>query len=164
MAAVLQDAGNRLKSMEALYDRLYKSEGFKDILIGDYLPPLIREIAGVFPQRDMVTIETHMADFMLSARILSPLGIIVNELLTNAMKHAFTGRDGGVIKVSASLHDTLVTLVFEDNGNGIPESVDLEKSTGFGLQLVGILVKQLRGRIRLERKGGAKFILEFEIL
>jgi two-component system, chemotaxis family, CheB/CheR fusion protein len=87
----------------------------------------------------------------------------VNELLTNAMKYAFTGRENGVIKVSASLKDSRATLVFQDNGNGVPESVDIEKSTGFGLELIGILTKQLGGSITLERQGGTTFILEFEV-
>jgi len=79
------------------------------------------------------------------------------------MKHAFAGRHEGVIKISASLTGNRATLILEDNGNGIPESVDSEKSTHFGLQLVSILVQQLHGTLRLERQAGTKFILEFEI-
>jgi len=161
--AALQDARSRLQSMGVLYDKLYRSEGFRDISIRDYLPPLINEIAGQFPGRDLVTIETDMADFSLGTAVLSSLGIIVNELITNAMKYAFTGRDEGVIRVSSSLHDNIVTLVCEDNGIGIPESIDIDKSSRFGLQLVALLAKQLKGSIRLERGRGAKFILEFRV-
>jgi len=160
---VLKDAMNRLQSMEMLYERLYCSEDFREISIQDYLPPLMDEIAGTFPCRDMVKIETEMADVVLSARVLSPLGIILNELITNSMKYAFAGRDEGVITVSVSLNNDRVILVFEDNGNGVPESVEMEKSTGFGLQLVALLADQLKGSIRLERGNGAKFILEFHV-
>jgi two-component sensor histidine kinase len=130
---------------------------------GNTSPPLIDEIIGIFPNKGIVTIETEMADFPLSERVVSPLGIIVNELTTNAMKYAFTGRDRGMISVSASLDNNRATRVFEDNGNGIPESVDSEKSSGFGLQLITLLTEQLQGTIRLERQAGAKFIIEFEI-
>ncbi len=158
----LKDAMNRLQSMEVLYEKLYRSEDFREISIKDYLPSLMDEIASTFPHKDMVRIEAEMADLVLSTRILSPLGIIMNELITNSMKYAFVGRDDGVIKVSVSLKDNRATLIFEDNGNGIPESIDIEKSTGFGLQLIGLLTKQLKGTIQLERGNGTKFILEFD--
>jgi len=161
--AALQDARSRMQSMGMLYDRLYRSENFREISMKDYLPPLIDEIVRQFPGRDRVTIETETADFLLTAEVLSPLGILVNELVTNAMKYAFTGRDEGVIRVSASLKDNQATLVFEDNGIGIPESVDITASTGFGLQLVALLAKQLKGSIRLERGNGSKFIIEFRV-
>jgi len=159
----LQDARSRMQSMGVLYEKLYRSEDFREISIKDYLPPLIDEIVGVFPHNEMVKIETEIADFSLSARLLSPLGIIVNELVTNAMKYAFTGRTTGTIRVSAASKNNRATLVFEDNGCGIPESIDIENSTGFGLQLIGMLTKQLKGTIRLDRQHGSRFILEFDV-
>jgi PAS domain S-box-containing protein len=161
--SALRDAGSRLQSMGALYDRLYRSEGFREISIKEYFPPLIEEIAGMYPGREKVKIETDIADFALGRKILSPLGIIVNELITNAMKYAFIGRDSGLIKASVSLAGRRATLIFEDNGNGLPESVDIEKSKGFGLRLVSQLARQLKGSIRLERQGGTRFILEFDV-
>ncbi|MDQ7827156.1 MAG: PAS domain S-box protein [Candidatus Eremiobacteraeota bacterium] len=161
--AALMDARSRIQCMEVLYDKLYCSVGFREISAQDYLPSLIDEIVGMFPNKGMVKIETEIEDFVLGAKVLPPLGILMNELLTNAMKHAFTGRDDGLIMVSASVKDTHVTLTVEDNGKGIPESIDIAASTGFGLQLVGMLAEQLKGTIRLERQKGSKFILEFEV-
>lgn len=159
----LMDARSRMQSMGVMYQKLYCSANFIEMSIIDYLPPLIKEVADHFPNRDTVTIKSDMADFPLNTRVLSPLGMIAYEIISNTMKYAFTGRNEGVIHVSASLKDNHATLVFEDNGNGIPESIDIENSTGFGLQLVSILTKQLDGNIRLERQEGTKFILEFEI-
>jgi two-component sensor histidine kinase len=159
--AALMDARSRLQSMGVMYDKLYCSDNYRDVSINAYLPLLINEIAGLFPNRNMVTIETDMAEFQLSARTLSPLGIIVNELITTTMKYAFIGKEQGTIKISSSLQENRVTLEFEDNGNGLPESIDIEKSAGFGLQLVTLLIKQLKGTVRLERKEGTRFILEF---
>ena len=159
----LMDARNRMQSMGMLYDKLSLSESFREISIQDYLPPLIGEIVGVFHNKSKVTIETDIADFLISARKLSSLGIIVNELTTNAMKYAFTGKDNGVIKISASLKDNIAAVIFEDNGSGIPESVDFDRSTEFGLQLIKLLTKELKGTIRLERQQGTRFILEFNV-
>ncbi|MBI9106460.1 MAG: sensor histidine kinase [Spirochaetales bacterium] len=95
--------------------------------------------------------------------MLQPLGIIINELLTNIMKYAFIGKEDGVITVSATLEDRRVSFIIDDNGCGIPESVNFENSTGFGLVLVGTLAEQLNASIKMERDAGTRFILEFEI-
>jgi two-component sensor histidine kinase len=75
------------------------------------------------------------------------------------MKYAFPGRDEGLISVTASRKDKGMTLIIEDNGIGIPESVKIEASTGFGLQLVAMLIKQLHGTVTLERQKGTRYIL-----
>jgi PAS domain S-box-containing protein len=162
--AALEDAKGRLQSMSVLYDKLYRTENLREMSIKNYLPALIDEITGIFLNKSSVKIETRIEDFVLGVKVLSVLGIIVNELLTNTMKYAFIGRDDGLITVSATAKDNLATIVFEDNGRGIPESVNIETSTGFGLKLVGMLTKQIDGTIRIERGKGTRFILEFEIL
>jgi two-component sensor histidine kinase len=131
--------------------------------VKNFLPPLVDDIIGNFPNSAAVKIEKQIDDFVLGVKVLSPLGLIVNELITNAMKYAFIGRDNGMITVAASTKDNRMTLTFQDNWNGIPDSVDRESSIGFGFKLVGMLAKQLHGTIRIERKNGTKIILEFEI-
>jgi PAS domain S-box-containing protein len=160
--AALLEARDRLRSMEVLYDKLYRTENLREMSIKDYLPPLVDEIVGVFPNGGMVKIEKRIDDIVLGVNVLSPLGIIVNELITNALKHAFTGREDGSISVSASAKDDHVILIIEDNGKGIPESVDIANSSGFGLQLVGMLTAQLDGTVRIERRKGTRFVLEFD--
>jgi two-component system, sensor histidine kinase PdtaS len=162
-SAALLDARSRLQSMGVLYQKLYQAGGLEEISIGDYLPSLIDEIVGIFPNRDMVIIETGIENFMLDERKVNPLGMMVNELLTNAMKYAFAGRDEGLIRISASIKGTHATLIIEDNGVGVPDSIDIAASTGFGLQLISMLTEQLEGTIRLERQNGSRFILEFDV-
>jgi PAS domain S-box-containing protein len=160
--AALLEARDRMRSMGVLYDKLYRSENLREMSIKAYLPALVDEIVGVFPNRGLVKVEKRIDDIILGVKVLSPLGIIVNELITNAMKHAFGGRDDGSISISASAKKDHLTLVIEDNGNGIPESVDIANSDGFGLQLVGMLTAQLDGTLRIERRKGARFVLEFD--
>ncbi|MCX5816352.1 MAG: PAS domain S-box protein [Proteobacteria bacterium] len=161
--AALEDAGSRVRSMMVLYDKLYRSADFRKISTKEYLPSLVDEIVGNFPNRGLVTIKTQIDDIIFDAKTLSPLGMILNELLTNAMKYAFTGRENGIIAVSLSAKDNHVTLMIQDNGVGIPESIDITASTGFGMQLVGILTEQLEGSMTFGRDNGTKFILEFEV-
>ncbi|MBA4417371.1 MAG: hypothetical protein C0392_05620 [Syntrophus sp. (in: bacteria)] len=161
--AALEDSRSRVQSMMVLYDKLYRSTDFREISTKDYLTSLIDEIVGNFVNRGSVTIETHIDNSILDAKILSYVGMILNELLTNAIKHAFIGKDNGVIAISFSLEDNHATLIIQDNGIGIPETIDIEISGGFGMQLVGMLTKQLEGIARIERHNGSTFILEFEV-
>jgi PAS domain S-box-containing protein len=162
-AAALEDATNRIRSMMILYDKLYQSIDFRAISIKEYITSLVDEIVANFHSHKSVTVETEIGDYILEAKTLSPIGIILNELLTNAMKHAFTGIENGVINISLSVKNSHATLIVHDNGIGIPESINMATSTGFGLQLVNMLTEQLGGTVRIERGKGARFVLEFEI-
>jgi PAS domain S-box-containing protein len=161
--AALKDAQGRVRSMMVLYDKLYRSANFRTISAKEYLTSLIDEIVRNFPSRSLITVETHIDDCILEAKTLSPMGIIINELLTNAMKYAFTDREKGIIRVSLSIKDKHATLIIQDNGSGIPESIDTGNSTGFGLQLVSMLTEQLEGTMRMEREEGTRFVMEFEV-
>ncbi len=158
----LEDAANRVHSMMLLYTKLYQAADFSELSVSQYLPSLIDEIIRNFPNNSSVRIETKIDDIVLHVQKLQPLGIIINELLTNIMKYAFAGRDDGLITLSASLRENHVTIELADNGNGMPESVSFAKSTGFGLVLVSGLIKQIEGTIRIEREKGTRIIMEFE--
>lgn len=159
---VLHDAANRIRSMTILYDKLYRSENISSLSIKTYLICLIDEISKIFSNITSVQIKTQIDDIILDSKLLSPLGIIVNELLTNAMKFAFIGRNDGIITISATKKNKYIIIVLEDNGTGLPESVTFENSTGFGMRLVGLLVKQINGSITIVRQNGTKFMIEFE--
>ncbi|MCX5814479.1 MAG: PAS domain S-box protein [Proteobacteria bacterium] len=159
----LEDARSRVQSMMILYDKLYRSTDFRAISAKEYLTSLVDEIVMNFPNRISITVEKQIDDHILSAKILSPIGIILNELLTNAMKHAFIERENGILGISLLIKDNHATIIVQDNGTGIPESIDIATSTGFGLQLVDILTEQLEGTVRIEREKGTRFVLEFEI-
>ncbi len=160
---VLADAAGRVRSMMVLYDKLYRSQDTGFVAAREYFPALVKEIVSLFPRKTPVRIETRIDDVTLSARLLSPLGIIVNEFITNAMKYAFAGREDAAIAVTLARQGNRLTLVFEDNGQGMPEGVDAKSTQGFGLQLVEMLVKQVRGSLKMELNRGTRFIIEFGI-
>jgi PAS domain S-box-containing protein len=162
VAGALRDAGGRLRSMGVLYDKLYRSKDLSSMPLGEYLPALVDQIVELFPNAPMVRIVTRVDDFPLDARELSTLGIIVNELVTNIMKHAFKGRSEGTVTISASRRESRAVIAIGDDGVGMPEAIGLEESSGFGLHLVAMLGAQLGGAIRVERGNGTRFILEFE--
>ncbi len=160
--SILQDAFSRVQGMMVLYDKLYQSENHQQVSLKEYVPSLVHEIVQIFPQKEFVKIKTHIEDITLGERILSPLGIIINELITNSMKYAFRGRSDGLITIHASAKENLVTLTYQDDGVGMPESISFENSTGFGILLIKGLITQIHGSIRIDQKSGTKFVIEFE--
>jgi two-component sensor histidine kinase len=148
--------------MIMLYYHLYSGDSDEKISIGAYLPSPADEIAGSFPRSGIVSIEKRVEDFMRDAKTAFPLGIIVYEFITDTVIHAFIGRAGGMISLSAIRKEGRVVITIGYNGAGIPEAVDIEGISGFGLRLVGLPVKQTGGTIRIERKWGTQFVMEFE--
>ncbi|MDA8427495.1 MAG: PAS domain S-box protein, partial [Treponema sp.] len=160
--AALEEAAARIRSMGALYDRLYQGGDYESLSLRDYVPALAKDIVGNFPNRDSVELRIEVGDFRLGPAVLQPLGIILNELLTNAMKYAFAGRTAGSIDLSIRREGSAVRLELRDDGVGIPEGVDFGTSTGFGLTLVAALTLQLAGTIAIGRGEGTRISLSFE--
>jgi two-component sensor histidine kinase len=161
--AALKDAKSRLLSMEILYDKLYRSDNVSEMSVADYLAMLIQKVVNQFSNRDSVTVENSISDILLPAKHLTTLGIIINELVTNTMKYAFPGDRKGRICTSALFEKSKIIISIEDDGIGIPESVNCETSSSFGLRLVGILTAQLGGMVKIERDHGTRFVIEFLI-
>jgi two-component sensor histidine kinase len=159
----LRNAVARMKSMSILYDKLYRSDNLTAMSIRQYLPFLAKEIMSIFPDSLKVELEMDVEDFILDVPLLSTLGMIVNELLFNAMKHAFNGRDSGLISIIASAQGNRGTLVFEDNGIGIPDTVSLDNPQSFGLKLVIGLASQIGATLKIDRSKGTRFVFSFNI-
>jgi PAS domain S-box-containing protein len=158
---ILLDASNRIKSMAVLYDKLYRSENITEVSVKEFLLSLIPGIVSVFPGNESIKINTDIENIILHARILSPLGMIVNELITNSIKYAFTGCNDCSIAVRVFRKENSLSVIYQDNGIGIPDSITFENSEGYGMQLIRMLTEQIDGKINIERGNGTKFILEF---
>jgi PAS domain S-box-containing protein len=157
----LEDAQSRIQSMMYLYDKLYVSDGSENKSLGRYLPSLVDEIMGNFPKKALVTVDKHVDDFMLGAKTLQLIGMIVNELLTNIMKYAFEDKSTGHVILTARKRENEVILSVSDDGIGLPANVDFKTSKGFGLMLVDTLVHQLGGTVSVERDKGTTVTIKF---
>ncbi len=160
---ILEDAAGRVISMETLYDRLYRAGDFGRLSVREYLESLLPEIMRCHARSEGIRTVLDSGEFELDSRTLSTLGILIYELANNALKHAFEGRMEGTISVSAALEEDRVRIVLADDGIGLPASVSIDTSTGFGMRLVGLLAEQLKGGIRVERDRGTRYILEFPV-
>lgn len=158
---ILNDAVSRLHSMGVLYDKLYKSENLQKMPVKEYLPSLVEEIVGVFPNCDKIRVHTDIEDFELDVDLLSPLGIIVTELITNAMKYAFPDENDGDINVSLKKTKGEYCLTISNDGKELPPDFTINQSTGFGLRLVSLLTGQLNGTFGFDKNNGTNFIIRF---
>jgi PAS domain S-box-containing protein len=160
--SAFSDTEHRLDSMIVLYEELYGTSTFGELSIRKYLSHLVDETVMNFPGRERISIAKEIEDFNLDVKRLLSVGIILNELLTNIMKYAFIGKNRGKIDIISFVSGNLITIAIKDDGNGIPENVDFENSTGFGLTLVKMMTKQIDGTIKIERGTGTNVVLEFE--
>jgi len=159
----LVDAKTRIQSMIVLYDKLSLGNGEDAVWLDEYLPALAAEIVDNFPNSDAVQITSTIEHVRLDAKRTSSLGLIVNELLTNIMKYAFIGREDGHIILTIACLERNFLVSIQDNGNGLPETVDFERSAGFGLVIIRNLAQQLEGTLTIERVVGTTIRLIFPV-
>ncbi len=156
----------RVRSMSLIHEELYQASNLAQVNFPDYLQRLTGYLTNAFAIGGRITLQTDVKDVLLGVDTAIPLGLIVNELVSNALKHAFP--DGRRGKIIVRLHPVInqsgehwYDLVVEDNGAGFPHDIDHRKTETLGLQLVSVLSRQLKGTIELENNGGTKFILRF---
>jgi two-component sensor histidine kinase len=157
------DSQNRVRSMALVHERLYQTEDLARVNVAEYIRSLTSYLFQSYgPGADRIKLEVDVANLLLGIDIAVPCGLIINELLSNALKHAFPGNAKGSIRVGFSTGpDGRYTLVVGDNGVGFPEGSDFRQTRSLGLQLVRTLVNQLEGTIELDRSGGTQFQIVF---
>ena len=161
---ILRDSQNRIRSMALIHQVLYQSHDFARVdfagVIDSLVPTLVASY-GIEPER--ISIEISAAAVQLPINLAIPCGLIVNELVTNALKHAFHDNARGIIRVVLEQDErSRVRLIVSDNGVGIPAQLDLEKADTLGLQLVRLLTSQLSGELALQRQP-TQFTLTFTL-
>jgi PAS domain S-box-containing protein len=161
--ATLQDAIGLIKSMEILYEKLLMTDNYNITSFKQYVNNLIDDIITIVFNNSDISIIKQIDDFQLDPKRLIPVGIIVNELLTNIMKYAFPGKDSRSIEIIVKEISGKVTLTISDNGIGLPNGFDLNNQTGFGLILVKMLSEQLEGKFNITSDKGTTCTLEFSI-
>jgi two-component sensor histidine kinase len=153
---------SRIKSMATIHDRLYRSRDLANIDFGDYLRALIPDLVGLLNHSDRISIEIRAHEVRLSIDAAIPCSLIVNELVTNSLEHAFPDERSGKIEIGFfRTGDTRFELSVADNGVGfVPAAVWPNPGT-LGLQLVSDLVAQIDGEVSIEADSGTRFLVRF---
>ena len=159
---VLEEGQGRVRSMALIHQKLYENEDIRHIPFGEYLNELISEIKSSFGSEAAnvsVNIETSNIKFDIDAAI--PLGLILNELVTNAFKYAYDGIKEPQLSIHLTKNGDEYLLNVRDNGVGIPEEIDIKRSRSLGLRLVKALSEQLFGEYEFNTSRGTNFELKF---
>lgn len=176
--AALEDALTRVQGMSELYDRLLLTGEYRDVSMKAYIESLVGHILEIYPESGRIAVETRVEDFTLDPKNAASLGIILNELVTNALKYAFSGRESGSVLIALDRDEKTVTLTVQDDGVGFdgqaleepdapgaPNALEepAHGATGFGLTLVGMLADQLKGSFAMESGKGTRSVVRFEV-
>jgi two-component sensor histidine kinase len=154
---------NRVQSMGIIHQKLYQGENLGSIEMKDYFINLSDGILDTFNAEEKVKIECAMENLELDVDTAVPIGLIVNELLTNALKYAFPDNNKGEINISLSkTNDDILTLKVADNGIGKIKGL-APKGTGFGSQLIQLLTQQLDGKMIEETDKGTSVLFHFKL-
>lgn len=159
---VFQNSQNRIKTMALIHERLYRSRDFSRIDFARYVEDLAANLYHCYgANAEAIPLKICGQEIFLGMDKAIPCGLIVNELVSNSLKHAFPGREKGEIQIALTAEADKITLKINDNGAGLPPHVDPEKPESFGLELVTALVEQLDGTMELGNNGGAEFRITF---
>ncbi|MEL7002732.1 MAG: sensor histidine kinase, partial [Bacteroidota bacterium] len=155
------ESQNRIKSMALVHQDLYLSESLVQVDSMSYLQKLLDNIKRSYLcDKENIEFRTNIIDERISMRLAVPIGLIVNELVTNSCKYAFCNESPDkvvTVNFSKSSKDAAYQLEVFDNGNGLPKNIDLKAMNSFGLQMVRGLVDQLNGSLEIIKKGGTGY-------
>jgi two-component sensor histidine kinase len=160
---IFGECQDRILAMAAVHAMLYRSQNFAEINFGDY----IRETAGQLfrsykKSTAAISLVIHAENVMLSIDAAIPCGLIINELVTNALKYAFPEGVPGELRIEMEQNGNGARLLVRDNGVGFPQGMDFRNTETMGLKLVTMLVKQLDGTIEQVLDGGTGYLIMFK--
>ncbi len=162
---ILNNCRDRVNALSLIHEVLYQSENLSRINYEVYLKLLCRNLSQVYSlSRKGITISIEECNISLNIDQGIAIGMVISELVSNAIKHGFKTGEGGNISISLScLNGKDVELIIQDNGKGLPPEIDILNSSSLGLQLTAAAVtRELNGSIEVERNGGTCYFIRFK--
>ena len=160
---LLGESQQRIKSMALIHENLYQSDNLLSIDFEDYIDMLANSLCRFYTVPGAsIFLDINVSNVHLDIETAVPLGLIINELISNSLKHAFKGRqDVCTITVSFSRSGCVYHLTIGDDGIGVPDDFDLENTSSMGLEIVFILTEQIEGQIQFDNTRGTTFEINF---
>jgi len=157
---LIRESQNRIRAMALVHEKLYQSEDISKINLDDYVRFLGNSLFQFYGMKGKgITFTSDIKNISLDINTAIPAGLIINELVSNSLKHAFPDGRKGEIFIAIHKQDHTITILFKDNGVGIPADLDWRNTKSLGLRLVISLVEQLNGTIELDRSAGTAFTI-----
>lgn len=163
MKDIFNESQNRVRSMSMIHEQLYQTDDLAKIDFNIYVNGLIKSLFQIYSSSQKhIEWDVNVEDVKLDLETAIPCGLIINELVSNSLKHAFKDRFNGKISVKMRKNNGLIILKVADNGVGIPDNFQIEKASTLGLKLVKTLVNQLEGALVIEIKNETSFNVTFK--
>ncbi|MBK6354525.1 MAG: sensor histidine kinase [Saprospiraceae bacterium] len=159
---LLMESKHRVQSMAFIHQNLYASAGLNMVDMPNYVLNLVDHLVTAYQKEgEKVNIQVEVDPIQLHMDTVVSIGMIINELVTNALKYAFYNLGGGTIQVSLKEVDEKIHLGIKDDGVGIPEGIDIAGSSSFGYKMVRAFVQKLKGKLDLNRIQGTQIQIQF---
>lgn len=160
---IFKESQNRARSMALIHEKLYQAANLKEIDFGDYVQKLSLELFRTYSDKSRnINLDFEVENHQLDINTAVPLGLIVNELISNSLKHAFMDNEKGRIIVKFVKENEKYIFEVSDDGMGLPENFDIEKNDSLGLRLVISLVDQISGELDYDGYKGTRFTIKFK--
>jgi len=162
---MMRQSQNRIRSMALIHQTLYKSKDFARVDFRSFLDALVPNlISSYLAQPERISLSINSDGVLLPINAAIPCGLVVSELISNALKHGFPNNIEGQITIDLTHHtDAAVMLSVADNGIGIPEDFDITQTPTLGLQLVSMLADQLGGELSIQHSDPTRFAIQFPL-
>lgn len=158
----LRESQHRVESMALIHEQLYETEDLREVNVAQHASMLVTNLFhayGIDPAH--ISSRVSIEPMLLEVDRAIPAGLILNELISNSLKHAFPKGRRGSIAIEGGPRDGRIVLEVRDDGIGFSKDADFAKSKSLGLQIVGILTRQLKGNLEMEGSHGASFRITF---
>lgn len=160
-AQVLKEGKHRVNSMSLVHQKLYQEDNLKGVEMSSYISNLLDSLIHSYEiDRTKVSVNTELQEIYLDIDTAIPLGLILNELITNVFKYAFEGRGEGAIEILFREEDDALTLMVSDNGVGLPENFKIEESEQFGFEIIRSLATKLKASVDISNGSGTTITLQ----
>ncbi|MFO7890328.1 MAG: sensor histidine kinase [bacterium] len=148
----------RIRSMSLIHNKLYQSKDFSHINMKDYIESIVSELCNAYGVRKQIRFNIQIRNVFLDINQSIPCGLIINEILTNTFKYAFPNDKKGTVRIYFSpVNDSTYKLIIKDDGKGLPDNVDMNKSLGF--RIINTLVEQIDAELQIKNENGTCFTM-----
>jgi len=162
---MFRESINRVRTMAIIHEYLYRSDNQSSIDLSVYVESLIDNLLSVYADNRKELMVNYVLDnILVEVDIAIPIGLIVNEIITNSIKHAFADRQKGSIDINIERKSNFISVIIKDDGIGIPVNFDMDSNNTLGVQLIKLLVGQLEGKVNITREEGTKVQIEIPFI
>lgn len=160
--AQFNESQNRIRSMALVHEELYRSDDFTNINMQAYFTKLCNDLIQNYAVGKDIKVEIRTEVDRMGVNTLIPLGLMVNEMITNALKHAFEGSSGNMAIALRSLGEKQYELIVSDDGKGFPPELQHHELHSLGVELIHTLAEQLDGSVKMDNQPGARYTIRFQ--